>query len=167
MASAGRVSLSDSDLSSAPSSGATAGGIREVAAAADWQTAEGSRRKRRMFRRQEQELLQPRRRKQLPAAHPPPHRHIPPGLHGLCYNCALPGHIAKDCTGDVWCIVCGETGHISRGCKRPRSPSGSSAEDVPRAAGAHARLGRVEAPSGRSSGQELPPPPPGRHRRAR
>ncbi|KAK1686027.1 hypothetical protein QYE76_046875 [Lolium multiflorum] len=113
-----------------------------------------------MLRHQEMQRQQqlPRRQwwpQQLPAAHPPLHRYIRPGLHDLCRNCALPGHISCDCTNNVRCIACGEVGHMSRGCKRPRSPSGSPWSPSPEAPGAHAAAG--EGPLG----QVLPPPPPG------
>ena len=55
-----------------------------------WSVVEGSRRRRRWLRRQKLRLLQ-----QLPAPRPPPHKKLPPGMAGVCYNCLRDGHIAR------------------------------------------------------------------------
>ncbi|KAM0868451.1 hypothetical protein ACQ4PT_041310 [Festuca glaucescens] len=156
MSSASRVSLSRSELSSAASS-AQAGQRSSPAAPAGgptaggegpWQVAEGSRQRRRRLR---QSLTRPAC--QLTAARPPPHRRLPPGMEGKCYNCLGDDCIVAQCTNMVRCLLCGEAGHISYGCKRPRlpSPPGQAEEG-----------GAGRPPPARSrSPVWLPPPPPG------
>ncbi|KAM0839607.1 hypothetical protein ACQ4PT_060204 [Festuca glaucescens] len=172
MSAENRVVLSGSDLSSPEPSRPRSGGVGEGGVdggggargvqerAVAWQVAEGSRHRRRMLRRLEQgrHHQQPRRQRrspQLPAAHPPPHRFIPAELHGLCYNCALPGHISRECTNEVHCIACGEAEHMSRGCKRPRSPSAPSRSPSP---GVQPERAPVDSRS--AERHDLPPPPP-------
>ncbi|KAM0873200.1 hypothetical protein ACQ4PT_038238 [Festuca glaucescens] len=145
MESTSRVVLSDSDLSSAESSareGSSALAADLVAdgeTQAEWMVAKGSRQRRRRLQRSA---------RQLPTPRPPPHRRLPPGMAGKCYNCLGDECIAAQCTNMVRCVLCGEEGHISHGCKRPRSPSEvGSAPRLP--------LGRPQSPTW------LPPPPPG------
>jgi hypothetical protein len=155
MASADRVALSDPDLSPFPSPVAAAAAPAPVGAqGAPWQVAQGSRGRKRSLWRQEQRRLV--RRRQLPAAHPPAHRFLPQGLHGLCYNCARPGHISIDYTNDVRCINCGADGHMSRACTLPRRMRVGAPERRPSGSGG-AGPDAAAAPLR----EVLPPPPPG------
>ncbi|KAK1697952.1 hypothetical protein QYE76_014649 [Lolium multiflorum] len=66
-----------------------------------------------------------RRRKSLrrqQAARQSPPREVSPGMAGRCFKCLRPGHPKRECKNEQVCYRCGEEGHGTGGCKRPRSP---------------------------------------------
>ncbi|KAK1609406.1 hypothetical protein QYE76_033079 [Lolium multiflorum] len=49
-------------------------------------------------------------------------RPVSPSMAGRCFKCLKPGHPKRECWFEQVCYRCGEEGHGSGGCKRPRSP---------------------------------------------
>ncbi|KAK1621227.1 hypothetical protein QYE76_026744 [Lolium multiflorum] len=49
-------------------------------------------------------------------------RAVSPSMAGRCFKCLRPGHPKRACWNEQVCYRCGEEGHGSGGCKRPRSP---------------------------------------------
>ena len=70
----------------------------------------------------------PRSQPVRPQGPPPPRPPMTTGNRsGTCFNCGIPGHLAKDCRAaraprrpDVTCYNCGIPGHMSRDCRAPR-----------------------------------------------
>jgi hypothetical protein len=71
-------------------------------------------RKAKWRRRKSQQRLM---RLEAPAARP-----VSPSMAGRCFKCLRPGNPKRECSNEQACYRCGEEGHGSGGCKRPRSP---------------------------------------------
>ncbi|KAM0907365.1 hypothetical protein ACQ4PT_016157 [Festuca glaucescens] len=73
-----------------------------------------------MSRKKKWRLRQSLRRRQ--EAGPTAPVGVSPWMAGRCFKCLRPGHPKHECRNEQVCFRCGEEGHGSGGCKRPRSP---------------------------------------------